>query len=425
MADPLKRKEALLQEELRHYSSKRKMLSEEKSPFDKNKASIPYRSHKITLPDLGPIEFEQLDLPQLPSNVTLEKLLELANQTDCSYLDINQYLIYPSDEDSDESIRSWVADETPHYRQQATRAGRNSDDSEFEELSCPSLVSDDDNDDDDVIDGSHDQNDVSGSQDQDNVNEVHDKNVVINESHCQNNDVSESHDKNAVTADQPSETDVTTNNATISSETSHDTNDVIPSHNDGDVKPLSTDCMLDGGSHDLFPDELTKKRTISLDSPDLPPFDLEMIPTDSPEPIPLGSHEHVEVTQTMPDPAAMLPVIPPPVSHDLATTLPEPITLSFGSHDPAEDLLAALHNDESHDVVIASSESCNTVATPLESHNDAPASHDASTESHDPVTTPTESPDDVIPTDTTLDNEVDTPPSSPSDVAVVTDLDLD
>ena len=424
MADPLRRKEALLQEELRHYSSKRKMLSEEKSPFDKNKASIPYRSHKITLPDLGPIEFEQLDLPQLPSNVTLEKLLELANQTDCSYLDINQYLIYPSDEDSDESIRSWVADETPHYRQQATRAGRSSDDSEFEELSCPSLVSDDDNDD-DVIDESHDQNDVNRSQDQDNVNKVHDKNVVINESHCQNNDVGKSHDKNVVTADQPSETDVTTNNTTISSETSHDTNEVIPSHNDGDVNPVSADCMLDGGSHDLFPDELTKKRTISLDSPDLPPFDLEMIPTDSPEPIPLGSHEHVEVTQTMPDPAAMLPVIPPPVSHDLVTTPPEPITLSFGSHDPAEDLLAALHNDESHDVVIASSESCDAVASPLESHNDAPASHDASTESHDPVTTPTESPDDVTPTDTTLDNEVDTPPSSPSDVAVVTDLDLD
>jgi len=60
-----------------------------------NKGFIPYRSHKITLPDLGPIEFEQLDLPQLPSNVTLEKLLELAKQTTCNYLDVNQYLVYP------------------------------------------------------------------------------------------------------------------------------------------------------------------------------------------------------------------------------------------------------------------------------------------------------------------------------------------
>ena len=135
MEDPLKRKEALLQEELRHYSSKKKMFSDEKSLLsDKNKTSIPYRSHKITLPDLGPIEFEQLDLPQLPSNVTLEKLLELANQTSCSYLDINQYLIYPSDEDSDDSVRSWTADETPHYRQQAAGGGasKSSDDSEFE-----------------------------------------------------------------------------------------------------------------------------------------------------------------------------------------------------------------------------------------------------------------------------------------------------
>ena len=93
----MKRKEALLQEEMRHYNSKKKMMMlEEKLPSDKNKTSIPYRSHKITLPDLGPIEFEQLDLPQLPSNVTLEKLLELANQTTCSYLDINQYLLFPT-----------------------------------------------------------------------------------------------------------------------------------------------------------------------------------------------------------------------------------------------------------------------------------------------------------------------------------------
>ena len=418
MEDPLKRKEALLQEELRHYSSKRKMLCEEKLPFDKNKMSIPYRSHKITLPDLGPIEFEQLDLPQLPSNVTLEKLLELANQTDCSYLDINQYLIYPSDEDSDESIRSWLADETPHYRQQTAKAGKSSDDSEFEELSCPSLVSDDD----DVSNESHDQNDVNGSHGQDNVYESHDQDVVINKSPGQDDNVNESHDQNIVTADQLSKTDVTTND--VSSEGSHDADDVIPSRNDSDVKPVSTDHMLDGGSHDLFPDN--KKRTKSLDSPDLPPFDIEMIPSDSPEPIHLGSHEHIEVTQTMPDPAAMLPVIPPPVSHDPVTTPPEPITLSFGSHDPAEDLLAALHNDESHDVVIASSESCYTVATPLESHDDSPGSHDASTESHNPMTTPIESPDDVTPTDTTLDNEADTPPpSSPSDVAAVTDLDLD
>ena len=129
------------------------MMCEEKLLPDKNKTSIPYRSHKITLPDLGPIEFEQLDLPQLPSNVTLEKLLELANQTKCSYLDINQYLIYPSDEDSEDSVRSWTTDEMPHYWQQAGGASKSSDDSEFEELSCPSLISDDD----DVIGESHDQ----------------------------------------------------------------------------------------------------------------------------------------------------------------------------------------------------------------------------------------------------------------------------
>ena len=63
MEDPLKRKEALLQEELRHYSSKKKMFSEDKSLLSgKKKASVSYRSHNITLPDLEPIEFEQLDL---------------------------------------------------------------------------------------------------------------------------------------------------------------------------------------------------------------------------------------------------------------------------------------------------------------------------------------------------------------------------
>ena len=462
MEDPLKRKEALLQEELRHYSSKKKMLSEEKLS-DRNKTSIPYRSHKITLPDLGPIEFEQLDLPQLPTNVTLEKLLELANQTSCSYLDINQYLIYPSDEDSDESVRSWTADEAPHYRQQAGGGRKSSDESEFEELSCPSLVSDDDdvieescdqddviiashNQDQDVINGSHDQDDVNGSHDQDDVSGSHDQ-----------DDVGGSQDQNSkITADQmdmaseePPKSDTGANDVT---KVLHDADDVVPSHGviylnilPSDPSLESLDTKSNGVSHDLFPDEETKKRTVSLESPDLPPFDLEMIPSESPDLEPLGSPDDVEVTVTMPDPAAMLPVIPPPASHDLVTTPPDPITLSFGSHDPEQsaspDLLAALHDDshdtvttplESHDTAI---ESHDTVDMPLESHETAIESHDSmnTCESHDNVTTPVGSHDTVatptdshggvvLSTDTPLDHETDTPPSSPSSV---NDLDLD
>ena len=469
MEDPLKRKEALLQEELRHYSSKKKMLSEEKS--DRNKTSIPYRSHKITLPDLGPIEFEQLDLPQLPTNVTLEKLLELANQTSCSYLDINQYLIYPSDEDSDESVRSWTTDETPHYRQQAGGGGKSSDESEFEELSCPSLVSDDD---DDVIEESCDQDDVINelhNQDQDNVvNESHDQDV-INGSHDQDDvsgshdqdDVSGSHDQDGkITADQmemfseePSKSDTGVSDVT---KVSHDADDVVPS-----LPSLqSLDTKSNGVSHDLFPDEETKKRTVSLESSDLPPFDLEMISSESPDLEPLGSPDDVEVTVTMPDPAAMLPVIPPPVSHDLVTTPPDPITLSFVSHDPEQsaspDLLAALHDEshdtvttplESHDIAIESHdtvdtslkshesaiESHDTVDTALKSHESAIESHDsmdipceshdvtAPVGSHDTVATPTDSHGGVVSsTDTPLDHDMDTPPSTPSSV---NDLDLD
>lgn len=387
MEDPLKRKEALLQEELRHYSSKKRMLMEEKFTSDKNKTSIPYRSHKITLPDLGPIEFEQLDLPQLPSNVTLEKLLELANQTTCSYLDINQYLIYPSDEDSDDSVRSWTTDETPHYRQQAGGASKSSDDSEFEELSCPSLVSDDD----DVISESRDQDDVTG----DHMDTPTDKSPD------------------------------TTDDVTKPPEGSHDPDisDVIPSLSLDDKPRRSCDPSLEshelnteptGASHDHFPDKPMEK-AVSLESPDFPPFELDM-PLGSPdlEPLPPGSHDDIEVTKTMPDPAALLPVIPPPVSHDLVTTPPDPITISLGSHDTTEqsaspDLLAALHDN-----VITPLESHDAVTTPLESH--------------DAVTTPLESDSAVAtPTDTPLDNEAATPPSSPSSTAVneVTDLDLD
>ena len=402
MEDPLKRKEALLQEELRHYSSKKRMLLEERLPSDKNKTSIPYRSHKITLPDLGPIEFEQLDLPQLPSNVTLEKLLELANQTTCSYLDINQYLIYPSDEDSDDSVRSWTTDETPHYRKHAGGAGasKSSDDSEFEELSCPSLVSDDD---DDVISESRDEDDEPTGDHMD------------------------------TPTDQPPST---TDDSTKPSEASHDPDisDAIPSlslddkpRRSCDPSPESHELNTEptGASHDHLPDEPMEK-AVSFESPDLPPFDLDIMPLGSPdlEPMPPGSPDDIEVTLTMPDPAAMLPVIPPPVSHDLVTTPPDPITISLGSHDTTEqsaspDLLAALHDNvitplESHDAVTMPLESHDAVTTPLESH--------------DAVTTPLESHGAVAtPTDTPLDNETATPPSSPSSTAVneVTDLDLD
>ena len=419
MEDPLKRKEALLQEELRHYSSKKRMLLEEKFPSDKNKTSIPYRSHKITLPDLGPIEFEQLDLPQLPSNVTLEKLLELANHTSCSYLDINQYLIYPSDEDSDDSIRSWTTDDTPHYRKQAGGAGasKSSEDSEFEELSCPSLVSDDDDDDDD--------------------------DDVIGESHDQDGEATGNHMDTPT--DKPPEGDVTNPpEASHDPETSHDADisDAVPSLSLDNKPQRPCDPLLEshdlntesnGASYDQFPDEAIEK-AVSLESPDLPPFDLDM-PLGSPdlEPTPPGSPDDIEVTLTMPDPAEMLPVIPPPVSHDLVSTPPDPITISLGSHDTTEqstspDLLAALHDN-----VITPLESCDPVTTPLESHDTetTPSEpHDAvttSSESHDVVTTPPESHSDVAtPTDTPLD-EAATPPSSPSSTAVneVTDLDLD
>ena len=322
MEDPYKRKEALLQEELRMYSKKRPSMMELEKMSATNKGSIPYRSHKITLPDLGPIEFEQLDLPQLPSNVTLEKLLELAKQTTCNYLDVNQYLVYPSDEDSDDSIFSWGSGEDmPHYRQAAAPGGGvgTSEGSDFEELSCPSLVSD--YEDDDVIENSdtdklakevasHDQTteeqvtdtvDDATSPDNDVINndvtDVSDQND--GEKVDVNDDISQAPNTNDVT--KPS-SDVPSVNVTLDSQASHDL--LTPLE---EASPL--DDLIDGS-----PDLIT-----SL----LKSVDPEITPPDSPDTDDV-SHDCIKLAE--PDPASLLPVIPPPVSHDQETT-------PTGSHD--------------------------------------------------------------------------------------------
>jgi len=335
MEDPYKRKEALLQEELRMYSKKRPSMMEEKmASSDKNKGSIPYRSHKITLPDLGPIEFEQLDLPQLPSNVTLEKLLELANQTECHYLDVNQYLVYPSDEDSDDSIVSWGSGEDlPHYRQAAASVGGAgiSEGSDFEELSCPSLVSD--YEDDDVIENgvtdkpadkvtSPDQDDdqVATSVDDtllDDVNDITKHDITDGEVNVKDDDVTN---------------DVTSHVITT-------TNDDITTSNNVSSVDVTPDNQI---SHELLTAPSEAIVTASLDdlvtSPESPDLMTSLLESVDPEATPPDSPDSDDMSLDLiklvePDPASLLPVIPPPVSHDQVTTPSLDVTASTESHD--------------------------------------------------------------------------------------------
>jgi len=330
MEDPYKRKEALLQEELRMYSKKRPSMMEEKMvTSDKNKGSIPYRSHKITLPDLGPIEFEQLDLPQLPSNVTLEKLLELANQTECHYLDVNQYLVYPSDEDSDDSIVSWGSgDDLPHYRQAAASGGGagTSEGSDFEELSCPSLVSD--YEDDDVI-----ENDITDKLTEEVTSPDQDDEQVVTsvDDTISLDDVTTKH--NDVTTDNDMDDDITSHVITT-------TNDDVTTSNNAPNVDVTLDSQV---SHELLAAPSEDIVTTSLDdlittpeSPDLmtsllESVDPEVTPPDSPD----SDNTSLDLIKLAePDPASLLPVIPPPVSHDQVTTPSlDVVTAPTGSHD--------------------------------------------------------------------------------------------
>ena len=347
MEDPYKRKEALLQEELRMYSKKRPSMMEEKmASSDKNKGSIPYRSHKITLPDLGPIEFEQLDLPQLPSNVTLEKLLELANQTECHYLDVNQYLVYPSDEDSDDSIVSWGSgDDLPHYRQAAASVGGagTSEVSDFEELSCPSLVSDYEDDDviengvtdkpaDDVTSPDQDDNQVATSVHDtllDDVDDIVKHDVADGEVKIKDDDVTNDVTSHVITN--------TNDDVTISNNvpTSNNAPSTLDSQVSRELLTAPSEAIVTASLDDLV---------ISPESPDLMTSLLESVdPVATPPDSPDSDDTSLDLIKLVePDPASLLPVIPPPVSHDQVTTpLLDVVTASKESHSAVTPPLAS------------------------------------------------------------------------------------
>ncbi|XP_065884640.1 uncharacterized protein [Dysidea avara] len=367
MEDPYKRKEALLQEELRMYSKKRPSMMEEKmAASDKNKGSIPYRSHKITLPDLGPIEFEQLDLPQLPSNVTLEKLLELANQTECHYLDVNQYLVYPSDEDSDDSIVSWGSGEDlPHYRQAAASGdgAATSEGSDFEELSCPSLVSD--YEDEDITENgvtdkpanevaSHDQ-DVPPEDDTTSLDDVINNGVTKPDDVTSDNHGEASKNDDDVTKDVATTSDeVTTTNddnvTTTNDDVTTKSNNVpsvdiaLDSEASHELLTASSEAIDKAGSHDG-----TTPLDDLINTPESPDMMTSLLESVDPEATPPDSPDSDDTSLDLiklvePDPASLLPVIPPPVSHDQVTTpLHDQVTA------PSLDAVTTL--TESHDAV--------------------------------------------------------------------------